>query len=109
MSLYSMTVWRLWVCSISGWLMPKFEMSVCSLCVSMISALDECLLDNCFKDVRVLNASVENVCLYNGLLINESMIEMTLWRLWVCGISVSLMPKFEMSVSSLCLQDLWAG
>ena len=27
-----------------------------SLCVSGISALDECLLDNCLKNVRVLNA-----------------------------------------------------
>ena len=42
-------------CSISVCLMSKFEMSVCSLCVSRIFA-NECLLDNCFKDVRVLNA-----------------------------------------------------
>ena len=27
-----------------------------TLCVSRISALDECLLDNCLKNVRVLNA-----------------------------------------------------
>ena len=27
-----------------------------SLCVSRISALDECFLDNCLKNVRVLNA-----------------------------------------------------
>ena len=31
-------------------------MAKVSLCVSRISALDECLLDNCLKNVRVLNA-----------------------------------------------------
>ena len=41
--------------------MPLCGISVCwmaefSLCVSRISALDECLLDNCLKNVRVLNA-----------------------------------------------------
>ena len=41
--------------------MPLCGISVCwmaeiSLCVSKISALDECLLDNCLKNVRVLNA-----------------------------------------------------
>ena len=55
-SMIEMTVWRLWVGGISVCFMPKFEMSVSSLCVSRISALDECLLDNCLKNVRVLNA-----------------------------------------------------
>ena len=67
-----MTVWRLWLCGISVCLMPKFEMSANRLCVSRFSALDECLLDNCLKNVRVLNAQVQNVCLYKGVLINDS-------------------------------------
>ena len=119
-----MTVWRLWVCGISVCLMPKFEMCVCDLCLSVInvclgndcvaliavsflwwdllsliplcgisvcwmaeislgvckiSAMDECLLDNC--------------CLLNNCLKNVR----------VCGISVCLMPKFEMSVCDICL------
>ena len=42
-------------------LMPLCGISVCwmaeiSLCVSKISALDECLLDNCLKNVSVSNA-----------------------------------------------------
>ena len=41
--------------------MPLWGISVCwmaefSLCVSSISTLDECLLDNCLKNVRVLSA-----------------------------------------------------
>ena len=55
-SMIELTVWRLWVCGISVCLMPKFEMSLSSFCVYRISALDECLLDNCVKNVRVLNA-----------------------------------------------------
>ena len=88
----------------------RIWMDVFSLCVSRISALDECLLDNCLKNVRVLNAKVQNVCLYNVVPINESMIEMTVWRLWLCGISVCLMPKFKMSVRRfVCLQYFCAG
>ena len=39
------------LCGISVWRMTEF-----SSCVSRISAPDECLLDNCLKNVRVLNA-----------------------------------------------------
>ena len=45
------------------------------LCVSRISALDKCLLDNCLKNVRVLNGLVQNVCKYSGVLINDDINE----------------------------------
>ena len=55
-SMIEMTVRRLRVCGIFACLVPEFKMSVSSLSVSRISALDECLLDNYLKNVRVLNA-----------------------------------------------------
>ena len=57
-----------WLCGLISFLwwdalssMPLCGISVCwmaefSLCVSRISALDECFLNNCLKNVRVLNA-----------------------------------------------------
>ena len=59
---------------ISVWWMAEF-----SLCISRISALDECLLDNCLKNVRVLNASVQNVAC---IMVCQSMIQ---WLKWLCG------------------------
>ena len=51
------------MCGISVCLMPKFGMSVCRMSVinvflgnDCVAALDECLLDNCLRNARVLNA-----------------------------------------------------
>ena len=38
-----------------------------------------------------------------GYIYKMSVYSMTVWRLLVCGISVCLMPEFEMSVCDLCL------
>ena len=78
MSVYSLTVWRLWVCSISACLMPKFEMSVCRM-------------------------SVINVCLWIDCvaLISFLWCDLLSW-MPLCGISVCWMAEFSFCPTTGC-------
>ena len=60
MSLYSTTVWRLWVCGIYLRLMPKFEMSVCRM--------SEIFCDRCLCAESPYAEWLRSVCVSPGFL-----------------------------------------
>ena len=68
MSVYTTTVWRLWVCGISVCLMPKFKMSVCDLCLSVINA---CLGNDCVALISSFDGIFCARCLCAGSLYAE--------------------------------------
>ena len=78
MSVYSTTVWWLWVCNISVCLMPKFEMSVCR--------------------VSVINVFLGNDCV---ALISFLWCDLLSW-MPVCGISVCWMAEFSFCPTTGC-------
>ena len=101
MSVYSTTVWRLWVRGISLCLMPKFEMSVCRM-----SVINVCLGNDCVALISSFDGIFCSRCLCAGSLYAEWLSSGCVSRisaLYECLLRISDCYVFLMGACRGCL------